>query len=240
MYSAKTMLATAWSYMGLLSLLFVITASSVFNCPALAEPITTTSISGLNSSGLGFGSMNLVNDILNSSSLSATLGMSIVKGVKVTGVNLLQNNEVSVTLRQITTHPGNTSLPGSVTVAALRLPLNLKDLMSVASASAAAAISNKTASGGSNSMNLMSSIMQGYRAAGNPSSFTNNSLAFLKNIQIGSSHIVNANWRLPQLVTIGLVGMGSNNRLSFSPSAETADFIMVIVIPFTGESNPAK
>jgi hypothetical protein len=63
--------------------------------------------------------------------------------------------------------------------------------------------------------------MQGYRAAGNPSSFTNNSLAFLKNIQIDSSHIVNGNWRLPQSVT-------------FSPSAETADFIL------TGESNPAK
>jgi hypothetical protein len=55
-----------------------------------------------------------------------------------------------------------------------------------------------------------------------------------------SSNIVNANWRLPQSVTIGFVGMGSDNRLSLSPSAETADFIMVIVIPFTGESNPSK
>jgi hypothetical protein len=232
MYPAKTMIATACSYTGILSLLFMITLSSVFNSPALAQQTMTTSSSGLNRI-LDFGSMNLVNDILNSSSLSATLGMSIVKGVKVTGINLLQNNEVSVTLRETITNPGNTSLPGSVTVTALRLPMNLRDLMSMASASTAAATaaSNKTAS---NNMNLMSTIMQGYRAAGNTTSFMSNPLAFLKNIQIGSSSIVNANWKVPQSVTIGFVGMGSDNKISFSPYAETADFIMVIVIPFTG------
>jgi hypothetical protein len=154
----------------------------------------------------------------------------------------------SINMMEIITSPGNTRLPGSVTVIALRLPMNLGDLMSMASASAAAsaATSNKTANGSSNNMSMMSSSIQGYGgAAGNPtSSFMNNQLAFLKNIQVGSTNIVNADWRFPQSVTLGLVGLGggssSSNKSTSSPSAETADFIMVIVIPFTGKSNLSK
>ena len=51
---------------------------------------------------------------------------------------------MSVTLRVIITNPGNTTLPGSVTVTAIRVPMNLRDLMSIATAAAAAAASNKT------------------------------------------------------------------------------------------------
>ena len=252
MYPTKAILTTT----GILSLLFMMTSSSIFNNSALAQPTLATGSNGsISGSPMNFGSMNLLNDIMNSSSISATLGISTVKGVKVTGINLLQNNEVSVALRQIITSSGNTSLPGSVTVIALRLPMNLADLMSMAAASssaaAAATTSNKTATGGSNTMGMMGSSggMQGYGgrgAAGNPMSpFMNTQLAFLKNIQIGSSNIVNADWSQPQSVTIGLVGMGSggsisSNKSSFSPSPETADFIMVIVIPFTGKSNLSK
>ena len=203
--------------------------------------------------------MNFTNNIFNSSSLFGTMGMSMVDGVKVTGVNILQNNEVSVTLRHIITNPGNTTLPGSVIVTAIRVPMNLRDLMSIATAAAAAA-SNKTtangsSSGGNNNMNMIMNPMQGYGAAvggggeGNPtSSFMNNPLAFLRNIQIGSSNIVNANWNLPQSVTMGLVGMvssnNSNNKLSSSssssPNSQTADFMVVSVIPFTGKSISGK
>jgi hypothetical protein len=97
---------------------------------------------------MDFGFMNFTNNIFNSSSLFGTMGMSMVDGVKVTGVNILQNNEVSVTLRHIITNPGNTTLPGSVTVTAIRVPMNLRDLMSIATAAAAAA-SNKTTANGS-------------------------------------------------------------------------------------------
>jgi len=237
MYTTKIMLATTCCYIGILSLLFI--TSSSFNNLALAQP--TMSSSGLGNSGMDFGSMNFANNIFNSSSLFGTVGMSMVDGVKVTGVNVLQNNEVSVTLRHIITSPGNTTLPGSVTVTAIRVPMNLRDLISTAS-SAAAAASNKTANSGDNNMNMMMGSMQGYGpAGGNPTSFMNNPLAFLKNIQIGSSNIVNANWMLPQSVKMGLVGMStSNNKLSSPLSPKTADFIIVCVIPFTGKSIPAK
>ena len=132
------------------------------------------------------------------------------------------------TLRLIITNLGNTTLPGAVRVtAAIRVPMNLRDLMSIATAAAAAASNKTTANGSSsgnnnnnNNMNMIMNPMQGYGAAvgggggeGNPtSSFMNNPLAFLRNIQIGSSNIVNANWNLPQSVTMGLVGMVSTNN----------------------------
>jgi hypothetical protein len=236
MYTTKIMVATTCSYISILSLLFITPSS--FNSLALAQP--TMSSSGLGNSGMDFGSLNFANNIFNSSSVFGTVGMSMVDGVKVTGVNVLQNNEVSVTLRHIITNPGSTTLPGSVTVTAIRVPMNLRDLMSIAS-SAAAAASNKTANSGGNNMNMMSS-MQGYGSAGgNSTSSMSNPLAFLKNIQIGSSDIVNANWMLPQTVTMGLVGMSSSsNKLSSPLSPQTADFIIVSVIPFTGKSGPAK
>ena len=237
MYTTKIMIATTCSYIAILSLLFITPSS--FNSLALAQP--TMSSSGLGNSGMDFGSMNFANNIFNSSSVLGTVGMSMVDGVKVTGVNVLQNNEVSVMLRHIITKPGNnTTLPGSVTVTALRVPMNLRDLMSIASAVAAG--SNRTANSGGNNMNMMGSSMQGYGSAvGNPTSLMNNPLAFLKDIQIGSSNIVNANWLLPQSVTMGLVGMGSSsNKLSSSLSPQTADFIIVSVIPFTAKSSPAK
>jgi hypothetical protein len=159
-------------------------------------------------------------------------------------------------LRVIITNPGNTTLPGSVTVTAIRVPMNLRDLMSIATAAAASnkTTANGSSSGGNNNMNMIMNPMQGYGAAvgvgggvGNPtSSFINNPLAFLRNIQIGSSNIVNANWNLPQSVTMGLVGMvstnNSNNKLSSSspPNSQTADFIVVSVIPFTGKSISGK
>lgn len=237
MDTTKTMIATTCSYIAILSLLFITPSS--FNSLALAQPIMSSS--GIGNSGMDFGSMNFANNIFNSSSVFGTVGMSMVDGVKVTGVNVLQNNEVSVMLRHIMTKPGNTTLPGSVTVTALRVPMNLRDLMSIASAAAAAG-SNRTANSGGNNMNMMGSSMQGYGSAGgNPTSLMNNPLAFLKDIQIGSGNVVNANWLLPQSVTMGLVGMGSSsNKISSSLSPQTADFIIVSVIPFTAKSSPAK
>lgn len=229
----------------------VIFATSLFasNNPVIAQSNMTgnSSVMGAGSgsgsgNGMNFGSMNFLNNTFNSSSLFGTLGMSMVDGVKVTGITVLPNNDVSVTLRHIVTNPGNATLPGPVTVTAIRVPVNTRDLMSLASAA------NKTASGGnSNNMNMMMNPMQGntmmnpMQGYGKPPPFMSNPLAFLKNMQIGSSNIVNPDWSLPQSVTMSLVGMfSSNNKLSSSSSPQTADFIIVSVIPFTGKSNPAK
>jgi hypothetical protein len=57
-------------------------------------------------------------------------------------------------------------------------------------------------------------------------------LSLLKNIQIGAGSIVNANWTLPQTISMGFLGLG--NRIAASA---TSDFVLVVVVPFQGESS---
>ncbi len=176
-----------------------------------------------------------MNNIFNGSSLSGVVGISSVNGVKVTGVNL-GNNEISVTLRHLPTTGINdvTRIPPSVTVTVIRLPMSLKDLMSVAAASGSMGGKSTSMMMANNSNPANAMIGQGFNGLGANATTQNNplkALAFLKNIQIGSSSILHADWRLPQNTTMGLIG--SNG----SSSNSTADFAVVTVIPFTGKTN---
>ncbi len=174
------------------------------------------------------------NNIFNGSSLSGVVGISSVNGVKVTGVNL-GNNEISVTLRHILTTGINnvSSVPPSVTVTVIRLPTNLQDLMSLAAASGS--MRNSTSMMMANNANPVNAMIgQGIGGVGANATTQNNplkALALLKNIQIGSSRILNADWRLPQTTTMGLIGASSGS------SNSTADFVIVTVVPFTGKTN---
>jgi hypothetical protein len=174
------------------------------------------------------------NNIFNGSSLSGVVGISSVNGVKVTGVNL-GNNEISVTLRHILTTGINnvSSVPPSVTVTVIRLPTNLQDLMSLAAASGS--MGNSTSMMMANNANPVNAMIgQGLGGVGANATTQNNplkALALLKNIQIGSSRILNADWRLPQTTTMGLIGASNGS------SNSTADFVVVTVVPFTGKTN---
>ena len=63
-------------------------------------------------------------------------------------------------------------------------------------------------------------------------------LTLLRNIQIGIASVVNANWTLPQTVSMGLFG-GLREMSSASSTTATAptDLVVVIVVPFQGETN---
>ncbi|HJT46975.1 MAG TPA: hypothetical protein VJ729_02245 [Nitrososphaeraceae archaeon] len=247
--------------------IIIMTGANSFHI-ALAQPMML----GGNSVGMGndgspamdFNNpMSFANKIFNASSLYGSVGISMVKGVKVTSINLLENNEISVTLRHspaaaaaaadtsdnsisaaTTSAPTPPPAPPSrVTVTAIRAPLNLKDLISLA-----AAQSSRT---GGNMSNTMSNSMMmggggpmqafggaGAAAAGGDNNSTNqfNPMAFLTGLQIGSSSTVaNADWKLPQTVRMGLTNMLGNNSNN-STAASTADFIIVSVIPYTGTS----
>jgi hypothetical protein len=95
MHTIKIVFASYIGILSLLFLLFIIPSSSVFNSLVLAQPAmrssgSSTSGLGSNSNGMmDFGFMNFTNNILNASSLFGTMGMSMVDGVKVTGVNIL-------------------------------------------------------------------------------------------------------------------------------------------------------
>jgi hypothetical protein len=50
--------------------------------------------------GMNFNNpMSFANNIFNASSLYGSVGISMVNGVKVTSISVLENNEISVTLR---------------------------------------------------------------------------------------------------------------------------------------------
>ena len=125
------------------------------------------------------------------------------------------------------------SSPSRVTVTAIRAPLNLKDLMALASESSKM-MAHNTNNTMSNPM-MMGGPLQGFGGANNGTNNVN-PLSFVTDLQIGSSSTsANADWSLPQIVRMGLTGMmGSTN--TNSSTASTADFIIVTVIPYTGKS----
>jgi len=212
-----------------LALLMLLVTSAAFPNPVLAQP----QLFGNSHGGpMTFGSPNFMNNIFNASSISGIVGISLVNGVKVTGESL-GNNEISVTLKHVTTS-SNSSLVPSVTVTALRLPMDLKGLMSIAAASRSTG-GNSTSMFMTNNSNPMNAMMgQGLSGLGANATTQNNpfkALGFLRNIQIGSSSIVNADWRLPQTTTMGLIGGSSTSTASSS-----ADFVIITVIPYTGKT----
>ena len=178
-----------------------------------------------------FGSPDFMNSIFNASSISGIVGISMVNGVKVTGENL-GNNEISVTLKHVTTS-SNSSLVPSVTVITLEYRWILKALMSLLHCRTGG---NNTGMLMTNNTNPINAMMgQGFRGLGANTTTQNNpfkALGFLGNIQIGSSSIVNADWRLPQTSTMGLIGGSSTSTTSSS-----ADFVIITVIPYTGKTS---
>jgi hypothetical protein len=197
---------------------------SVVNRTAYSSPSNQTSLSSI---------LPFMNNIFNGSSLSGIVGISSVNGVKVTGVNL-GSNDISVTLGSLTTGINNvSSVPPSVTVTVIRLPMSLKDLMSLAAASGSMGGNNTSMMTANNANPLNALIGQGSGGVGANATIHNNPLeAFLKNIQIGSSSILNADWRLPQTTTMGLIGATNG-----SSANSTADFVIVTVVPYTGKTD---
>ena len=120
----------------------------------------------------------------------------------------------------------SSSLP--VTVIATKLPItNLSAVLSTVAASTDLAMA--TTQNSANPMNAATGQI-GSNAAIQSNAFQ--ILSLLKNIQIGTASIVNANWTLPQTVSMGFLGLG--NRIAASAPS---DFVLVVVVPFQGISN---
>ena len=235
----------------LLMLATLITVATLTIQKALAQPMagdgtmSMTNSSG-SSDGMNFNPMSLANNLSKASSLYGSVGISMVNGVKVTSINLLENNEISVTLRHFpaTADTSNSlsattmssALPPRVTVTAIRVPMNLKDLISLASSESSKMMTGNMSTTMSNPMMMGGGPLQGFGGAAGNGTNNFNPLSFLTDLQIGSSSTVaNADWSSPQIVRMGLTGMmgRTNNN---SSAASTADFIIVSVIPYTGKS----
>jgi len=223
----------------------------------------TTGSSMQKGPGMDFGGMNF-SRLFDGTSFLGTIGVSMINGVKVTGLNLPADNQVSVTLKNTNASDGGNMTSPAVTVIAVRAAMSSKDIMSLMAAS-----NNQNGGNASNMMTMMNSMnmmksMQGSdggtsssNSNSNSNSNNSNSLAnslananatlpgsnfnpmsFLENLQMGSTSLVNPNWKVPQTITMGLIG----NPLSSGSSSSTAlpsaaEFIIAIVIPYTGQSN---
>lgn len=229
--------------MGPAALLILATIIATTNSiqTTLAQPIMDASsmnVGNDSTSGMNFNPLSVANNLFNASSIYGSVGISMVNGVKVTSINLLGNNEISVTLKHLSpsTNDANAntmSSPPRVTVTAIRAPLNLKDLMTLASESGKM-MAHDTNNTMINPM-MMGGPMHGFGGAANNDTNKVNPMFLLTTLQIGSSSTAaNADWNLPQVVRMGLTGMLGTTNTKDS-TASTADFVIVMVIPYTGK-----
>lgn len=192
---------------------------------------------------------SFTNSIFNGTSIFGGVGASMVNGVKVSGISLDSNKSrllvtLSGTPTQLLGRNNNTSLTNdttstttttnaeslnSVTVIAMRIPINLADILTLAQASSSQSLDN----------DMMTEDM-GFNEDSIFPSDSFNPFSLLSGMQIGSSSLTNADWSVPQTVAMNLVG-GSNNyeqqQQYYSNNTSTTDLLFVSVIPYTGSDN---
>jgi hypothetical protein len=197
---------------------------------------------------------SFADSIFNGTSTFGGVGTSIVNGIEVSGITIDKSqNRLSVILSNTATEVGidnnitgtettttastspTTAASNSVSVIAMRIPINIADILSMAAASSSNdnVLVNATGDFGENQDDSFS-----------PDSFSPFSL--LSNLQIGSSILIDVDWSEPQMVTMDLVGgsgirgtsqeQGEQPQLN-SDNITTADFVLVSVIPYTGLVN---
>jgi hypothetical protein len=163
----------------------------------------------------------------------------MVDGIQISAINV-GDTDLTVTLKRqqiinssttgdattsVTNNVGNISLP--VTVIAAKLPItNVTEIMSAIEASR----SLLTATGSTTNPTDTVSGQAGLNDGSQRNGFQ--LLSLLKKIQIGAASIVGANWTMPQTVSMGFLGLG--NRIAQSAAS---DFVVVVVVPFQGESS---
>jgi hypothetical protein len=185
--------------------------------------------------------------IFNGTSIFGGVGTSMVNGIEVSGISLDKSqNRLSVILTDTTTQVGRgnntastdttsttstTANSNSVSIIAMRIPINMADILSLAAASS------------SSNDNILGNAM-GNASENQDNAFPSNSFnpfSLLSSLQIGSSTLIDANWSKSQTVTMDLVGSGgTNQKQQQEPSSDNvrrADFLLVSVIPYTGLGN---
>ncbi|HEU4823247.1 MAG TPA: hypothetical protein VFS97_07475 [Nitrososphaeraceae archaeon] len=182
---------------------------------------------------------SFANSIFNGTSIFGGVGTSMVNGVRVSGIGLDKSgSQLSVTLsgaptevigvnntagtRNDTMVTTTTNFSNSVSLIAMRIPINMADILSLAAAA-------------SSSQDMTSDLVTGNMNFSVFPSDSFNPFSLLNNLQIGSTSITNADWSVPQTVTMNLVGGNSSQEQQpYSNNTSAADFLFVSVIPYTG------
>ena len=219
-------------------------------------PFSSSSSSSSSTMDFDFFLDSFADSIFNGTSTFGGVGTSIVNGIEVSGITIDKSqNRLSVILSTTATDVGidnnitgtettttttastspTTAASNSVSIIAMRIPINIADILSMAAASSSNdnVLVNATGDFGENQDDAFSS-----------DSFSPFSL--LSNLQIGSSILIDVDWSEPQMVTMDLVGgsgsLGTSQEQEEQPQLNsdnmtTADFVLVSVIPYTGLVN---
>jgi hypothetical protein len=241
------------------SALLLLSAEPVFAQPSgedilYGEEQDVPTVSSPSSSAMDFDMFmdSFANSIFNGTSTFAGVGTSMVNGVQVSGISLDKSqNQLSVTLSRTAIQVGGginitgmdpTNIPGlsipnsdSVSVIAMRIPISMSDILSMATVSSSPSSGLNTLDrgiGDSTTENQLNSF---------PSDDSFNPFSLLSSLQIGSSTLIDGDWSEPQTVTMDLIGSGITNQEQVqqpnSGNATRADFVFVSVIPYTGAGN---
>lgn len=241
------------------SALLLFSAKPVFAQPSGGDILygeeQVPTVPSTSSSTMDFGMFmdSFANSIFNGTSTFAGVGTSIVDGVQVSGISLDKSqNQLSITLRRtatqvrgannVTDTDTTTTIPtsnipnsDSVSVIAMRLPISMSDILSMA-----------TASSSSSGLDVLDSGTGDDTTENQLSSFPSDSSSLnpfllLSSLEIGSSTLIDVGWSEPQTVTMELMGSGRTNQEQVqqlnSTHATMADFVLVSVIPYTGVDN---
>lgn len=240
------------------SALFLFSAKPVFAQPSGEDILygeeQVPTVPSTSSSTMDFGMFmdSFANSIFNGTSTFAGVGTSIVDGVQVSGISLDKSqNQLSITLSRTATQvrgannvtdTDTTTIPtsnipnsDSVSLIAMRLPISMSEILSMA-----------TGSSSSSGLDVLDSGTGDDTTENQLSSFPSDSSSFnpfllLSSLEIGSSTLIDVDWSEPQTVTMELMGSGRTNQEQVQQLNSThgtmADFVLVSVIPYTGVDN---
>lgn len=240
------------------SALFLFSAKPVFAQPSGEDILygeeQVPTVPSTSSSTMDFGMFmdSFANSIFNGTSTFAGVGTSIVDGVQVSGISLDKSqNQLSITLSRTATQvrgannvtdTDTTTIPtsnipnsDSVSVIAMRLPISMSEILSMA-----------TGSSSSSGLDVLDSGTGDDTTENQLSSFPSDSSSLnpfllLSSLEIGSSTLIDVDWSEPQTVTMELMGSGRTNQEQVQQLNSThgtmADFVLVSVIPYTGVDN---
>lgn len=240
------------------SALLLFSAKPVFAQPSGGDILygeeQVPTVPSTSSSTMDFGMFmdSFANSIFNGTSTFAGVGTSIVDGVQVSGISLDKSqNQLSITLSRTATQvrgannvtdTDTTTIPtsnipnsDSVSVIAMRLPISMSEILSMA-----------TGSSSSSGLDVLDSGTGDDTTENQLSSFPSDSSSLnpfllLSSLEIGSSTLIDVDWSEPQTVTMELMGSGRTNQEQVQQLNSThgtmADFVLVSVIPYTGVDN---
>lgn len=178
-------------------------------------------------------------------SILGALGISVVEGVKVTGMALNENgSEVTVTVSSVdnSTNTTATTNPG-VTVAAFKTQLDLASLLQGHMMKESQGAMPHTLTGEGEAQGQM---MQNYGGIG---SMKGSGMpmfditSFIESLEIGSN-IEQEGWESPADLTVPVISgdTASNATANMTAPTGTSDteVVIVVVIPYTGETGTAE